>query len=552
VSGNENISGNLDVSGNENIGGNLDVSGNVNICGNLDVSGNENINGNLDVSGNVNISGNLDVSGNENINGNLDVSGNGNIGGNLDVSGNGNIGGNLDVSGNVNIGGNLDVSGNENISGNLDVSGNVQIGSSNLTSIVGKLEIYENIGTGPYIQDSSGATPHIAGPVVTGGSLVINHNNSGDSPGFSSIIFPSTINYPNDYGYIQYFDNVNNGGIYTLTNESGLLLIGIETDSTTNYGPDRISLFPCQGNGFVGINTMYPKYSLDVSGNVNISNNLYVSGNSLLRNGVSINYSQGHTQNTNYALDVNGNERVTGNVDISGNLDISGNGYFSNGVTIDGNLIVNGSYSQNNIITDNIQSINTEDTVNLYTNNTGTINIGSTNGTFNFKNSVNFNNGITSTTSNYPLASSFNNPSAGYIGYTFSQKTQLSSYSYIGFTTINTINLSGGIWICNFICSFPNATTNKASNYFRLGITSSQQSWNTPDTNYIAAFNSYYLQNYAENSSLGSSTDPTNIQFNYIYNSSIWSGYNCYIQLFSLTSYTSNDLTCYQSFTRIA
>lgn len=449
-----------DISGNINI----DIGGNAHIGGNMYIEGNETIHGNIDVSGNVYITGNLDISGNENIGGNLDVTGNSLLRNGVSI--------NYPQGHLQNTNYALDISGNERVIGNLDISGNgiLTVGTSLFTN-TGKLNINENVGTGPYTQTSPGATPVpfiSGGSQVYAGSLVIRHNND---YGYSSILFPCRTGYPNfgDYGYIQYFEYVNEGFPQPVP-ESGLLLIGIENDAPYS----RISLYPNKGTGFVGINTMYPQYSLDISGNERVTGN----------------------------LDISGNERVTGNVDISGNVTISGN-----------------------------------------------LNVGLTN---TFNSPVNFAGGIASTSSNYPLASTFNNPAAGYIGYTFSQKTYLSTYNYIGLTTINTINLSTGIWICNFICSFPNSTTTKVENYFRLGITSLTGSWNTPDINYTSAFNTYYLQNYAGNAGLGGSTDPTNIQFNYIYNSSIWSGYTFYIQLFSLTAYTSNDLTCYQSFTRIA
>jgi hypothetical protein len=97
---------------------------------------------------------------------------------------------------------------------------------------------------------------------ATSGSLIIEHTTNG---GISSILFPSKSDSGNDYGYIQYQDTTG------LPNtQSGLLKIGIENDSTSTNGPDRISLFACGGLGYVGINTTTPQYSLDVSGNLNV------------------------------------------------------------------------------------------------------------------------------------------------------------------------------------------------------------------------------------------------------------------------------------------
>ena len=127
-------------------------------------------------------------------------------------------------------------------------------------SCTAQVKIYESIGTGPYTQTTPGATPTYTSP--TTGSLVISHNNSG---GYSSILFPSNANNGSDYAYIQFFDNVNSG--YPSSSEAALLLIGIENDATTSAGPDRISLYADSGNGYIGINNLYPLNALDVIGN---------------------------------------------------------------------------------------------------------------------------------------------------------------------------------------------------------------------------------------------------------------------------------------------
>ena len=51
------------------------------------------------------------------------------------------------------------------------------------------------------------------------------------------------------------------------TTERGLMTIGIENDNGY-INNDRIVLWPGAGQGFVGINTKDPQYTLDVSGNI--------------------------------------------------------------------------------------------------------------------------------------------------------------------------------------------------------------------------------------------------------------------------------------------
>jgi len=177
----------------------------------------------------------------------------------------------LSTSG-VNIG-NISVDYTTSIIVPLNVSGKTNIGPISSQSSTAQLSIYESTGTGPYTQSSVGATPTLTS--INTGSLVISHNNN--SLGTSSIVFPSNYNNGSDFGYIQYFDNVNNGAS---TVESGLLVIGIENDYSGSAGPDRISLYSCQGSGYVGVNTFYPAYSLDVNGTLNAT--------TILQNGTNI------------------------------------------------------------------------------------------------------------------------------------------------------------------------------------------------------------------------------------------------------------------------
>lgn len=64
ITGNLDISGNIDLSGNFTVDGDVDISGNMTMVGDYDLSGNMNMVGDYDLSGNISTFGNLDVSGN--------------------------------------------------------------------------------------------------------------------------------------------------------------------------------------------------------------------------------------------------------------------------------------------------------------------------------------------------------------------------------------------------------------------------------------------------------------------------------------------------------
>ena len=73
--------------------------------------------------------------------------------------------------------------------------------------------------------------------------------------------------FGSDYAFIEYDENIPYVG--QTTTESGLLTIGIESDITSTH-IDRICLIAANGSGRVGINTKFPTYNLDVSGQMRI------------------------------------------------------------------------------------------------------------------------------------------------------------------------------------------------------------------------------------------------------------------------------------------
>jgi len=121
-------------------------------------------------------------------------------------------------------------------------------------NISGALRIYETTGSGDSYNSSSNGTSSI-------GTLVLSH---GDSGGKSSIIFPSKNDVASDYGYIIYRDSYTDG-----TGQRSRLEIGTEND----FGPGSLASNDClilqKNGGYVGIGTITPSTTLDVSGTIN-------------------------------------------------------------------------------------------------------------------------------------------------------------------------------------------------------------------------------------------------------------------------------------------
>ena len=164
----------------------------------------------------------------------------------------------------ISAAGTLTLRGGSKIIAVSDVSMNSKL------SVSGDVSLNSNVTVGGNISSSKLLILEPSGSLAsaTTGSLVLQHS---DASGASSIVFRSTNNSGNDYGYIQYQENV--GG----TSEKGLLTIGVENDSGSGNSADRISLYAAAGSGFVGVNTKTPTFNLDVLGTTNISTSLTVN-----------------------------------------------------------------------------------------------------------------------------------------------------------------------------------------------------------------------------------------------------------------------------------
>ena len=207
-------------------------------------------------------------------------------------------------------------------------NGKVGLGTTNPIS---SFHIYEATGT-----DNT----------ATYGTITLQHGNSG---GVSSILFPSTVNYGSDYGYIKFIDNVGSTSSYTGYNyfgatngEVAALIIGCENDSTTALGPDSVIINPA------GNIVLAPKNNITyITGNVGIGiTNL--GGNTLYVNGTTTN--NGITT-VNGTLVVNGNIQVTGlvynpNPNYTGTMTYNEEPYFNNAFYL--NMVPMLQYNQNN------------------------------------------------------------------------------------------------------------------------------------------------------------------------------------------------------------
>jgi hypothetical protein len=145
---------------------------------------------------------------------------------------------------------------NATMSGTLTVTG--------VTNIARMVITEASRTSGPITKPATAGGAFIsAGISPSDATLVLNHSNS---LGTSSILFNSVANSGSDYAYIQFFDHfpyATGGG----TAETSLLLIGVENDPGIGVsGADRIVLMSCGGSGYVGVNTLYPEYSLHVYG----------------------------------------------------------------------------------------------------------------------------------------------------------------------------------------------------------------------------------------------------------------------------------------------
>ena len=244
--GKSDASSNFRVYGNTYVEENLFVNMDASFGQRFLLSGDASLNSNLYVlsktrlGNDLSLNGNFTMYGDASLNGRLMLSGDASLNSNLYVLSKTRLGNDLSLNGNFTMYGDASLNGLLLVSKDASLNGNVYVR--------GRTTFYEPSGS-------------VITSGTSRGTLNLTH---GDASGGSSILFQSVNSADNDYAYIQYQENVPYAG--QTTTESGLLTIGIEND-ISGVNRDRISLWAANGSGNVGVNTKFPNYNLDVSGN---------------------------------------------------------------------------------------------------------------------------------------------------------------------------------------------------------------------------------------------------------------------------------------------
>jgi alpha-tubulin suppressor-like RCC1 family protein len=311
----------------------IDVSGNIAASGTTDISGNLTLNNNKFVvnssTGKLSVAGTLDISKNININSGktiIDSSGNIKSQGNFDLSSNININNYVlvDTSGSVIMNNTLDLSNNATLRKNLEIKGNIKSSTFTTNSSINKVSI-RNTSVDPSYNF------HVSGSTRLEGNLDVDGN----------IIIVDTVQQTSE----QFIIN-NDGSTVALTAKQ------IGAQPIVDLRDDGKSVFYLADNGLLGLGTTTPSCTVDVSGSclvqetLDVSGNLNIGGNTYLSKSIQFNdildVSRNLNINNKFVVDPSGNIDISGNMLIFGYLISNGNNANSGGFQQDGNAIING------------------------------------------------------------------------------------------------------------------------------------------------------------------------------------------------------------------
>lgn len=363
---------NLDVTGNCSINGNLNVSGSSVLNSDLIVDSLTNINGTATINKQLNITTSLTIDSNLSISSDLIVNGpftmtNDNIGVNgnkLDISGNVSVK-DLNVRDNTVIDSNLNVSGSSTFNDTLNITGNTTIDGTltvaKKTSIIGQTNFLKNTIFNDNVT--------VGGNATLGGNLTVSGNNfiGGNLIIASDLTIGSDLNIVS--GVLNIGNNLTINGEFTtngVNQISNNLNVNYFKSSDCNFNSTLNVSGLTNINGIVTLNSTDPTHNLQIDNDLNVSgavvlnNNLNVSGNLNLNNNLQLNTANLNDvivkdfedSNSNFSssllvsggitidntLQVNSNLNVTGDLNITGNTNIAGKVEIKENMTINGNF----------------------------------------------------------------------------------------------------------------------------------------------------------------------------------------------------------------------
>jgi len=318
------VTGALAVSGNSTIGGTLGVTGNTTLTGTLQANNNVTIaNGKtLSVGGNTTLTGTLQANNNVTIaNGKtLSVGGNTTLTGTLQANNNVTIanGKTLSVGGNTTLSGTLGVTGATTLTGTLQANNNVTIANGKTLSVGGATTLSSTLGvtgattlTGTLqannnVTIANGKTLSVGGATTLSSTLGVTGNTTLTGGVLIGTTFTGTDKLKVN-GTISTNNNNINAGTGTITgNGSGLTSLNMGATHTgiliVARGGTGVSTFTSGkilfGNGNsainqntnlhwdnvnnrLGIGKTNPGYTVDVTGNINLTGDLTKNGSTL-------------------------------------------------------------------------------------------------------------------------------------------------------------------------------------------------------------------------------------------------------------------------------